>query len=177
VGSDRAAIAVESDGRWLVGPDNGLLSPALLLPGARAVQLPIPATASATFHGRDVFAPAAAALASGSPLDALGTPHESPVVRRTPEAQRRADGNIQGQVITVDRFGNAITNLMPRLGNVVEVNGSALPVRRAYAEVAPGEPIALVGSSGLIEIAVRDGSGATKFGLTRGSPVVLRARG
>ena len=73
VGSWRAALAVESDGRWLLGPDNGLLSPALLVAGARAVALPVPQRAAPTFHGRDVFAPAAAALATGAPLDALGT--------------------------------------------------------------------------------------------------------
>src|SRR5687767_13525638 len=78
VGSSRVALAVESDGRWLVGPDNGLLSPALLLPGARVVRLPVPAGASATFHGRDVFAPVAAALATGTPLDSLGEPFLSP---------------------------------------------------------------------------------------------------
>src|ERR671933_2813826 len=71
VGSPRAALAVESDGRWLVGPDNGLLSPALLAGGARVVALPVPAGAAPTFHGRDVFAPAAAALALGTPIDAL----------------------------------------------------------------------------------------------------------
>src|ERR671933_2554401 len=71
VGSARAALAVASDGRWLVGPDNGLLSPALLVAGARAVVLPVPPTAAPTFHGRDVFAPAAAALALGTPIDAL----------------------------------------------------------------------------------------------------------
>src|ERR687883_1519433 len=66
VGSARAALAVSSDGRFLVGPDNGLLSPALLFAGARAVSLPIPQSASPTFHGRDVFAPAAAMLAAGT---------------------------------------------------------------------------------------------------------------
>ena len=72
VGSSRAALAVASDERFLVGPDNGVLSPALLAAGARAVALPLPPNASATFHGRDVFAPAAAALALGEALDALG---------------------------------------------------------------------------------------------------------
>src|SRR5512138_1753 len=74
VGSYRQALAVESDGRFLVGPDNGVLSPALLLPSARVVVMPMPPSAAPTFHGRDVFAPAAAELASGTPLDALGTP-------------------------------------------------------------------------------------------------------
>src|SRR5919107_4845676 len=72
VGGSRAALAVESDGRFLLGPDNGILSPALLLAGARAVSLPIPAHAAPTFHGRDVFAPAAAALLGGLPLDSVG---------------------------------------------------------------------------------------------------------
>jgi S-adenosylmethionine hydrolase len=177
VGSSRAALAVESDERWLVGPDNGLLSPALLVAGARAVALPIPPGAAPTFHGRDVFAPAAAALATGTPLDALGTPMLDVVVRRTPEPRRRPDGSIEGQVITIDRFGNAITNLMGLRAQSVEVNGTTLDVRRSYAEVGHGEPLAVVGSSGLIEIAVRDGSAARVLGLERGSVVVLRQAG
>lgn len=175
VGSARQCLAVESAGRFLVGPDNGVLSPALLLPGARAVALPVPPGASATFHGRDVFAPAAAALATGASLEALGAPAVDPIVRRTPEARRLADGRVAGEVIAVDRFGNAITNLMThRPGAVVEVDGRALPVRRTYADVAAGEPVALVGSSGLIEVAVREGSAAGVLGLRRGAGVVLR---
>src|SRR5918912_2961700 len=81
VGSARAALAVASDGRWLVGPDNGLLSPALLVAGARAVALPVPVRAAPTFHGRDVFAPAAASLALRTPLDALGSPMLDVVIR------------------------------------------------------------------------------------------------
>src|SRR2546430_8245531 len=88
VGSTRAALAVESMGRCLVGPDNGVLSPALLIPNARAVALPIPRDASATFHGRDVFAPAAAALALGAPLESLGALHVTAMIRRTPETHR-----------------------------------------------------------------------------------------
>ena len=174
VGSTRAALAVESDDRWLVGPDNGVLSPALLVAGARAVTLPIPSGAAPTFHGRDVFAPAAAALALGTPLDALGSPALDLVVRRTPEPRRLADGSIEGQVITIDRFGNAITNLVGLRAQSVEVNGTALPLRRSYSEVERGEPLAVVGSTGLIEIAVRDGNGATTLGLGRGSIVIVR---
>jgi S-adenosylmethionine hydrolase len=177
VGSPRAALAVESDGRRLVGPDNGLLSPALLVAGARAIVLPIPAGAAPTFHGRDVFAPAAAALALGTPLDALGDPALDVVLRRTPEPRRRADGSLEGQVITVDRFGNAITNLLALRAVSVEVNGTVLPVRRSYSDVRVGEAVALVGSTGLIEVAVRDGSGAAALGLQRGSVVVLRVGG
>jgi S-adenosylmethionine hydrolase len=174
VGSGRAALAVESDERFLVGPDNGVLSPALLVTGARVVTLPIPSGATATFHGRDVFAPAAAELALGATLDALGSPAMDFVVRRTPEPRRLADGSIEGQVITIDRFGNAITNLLGLRAQSVEVNGTVLPLRRSYADGRQGEPIALVGSAGLIEIAVRDGSAAATMRLERGSVVLLR---
>jgi S-adenosylmethionine hydrolase len=174
VGSSRRALAVESDDRLLVGPDNGVLSPALLLAGARVVELPIPPTASPTFHGRDVFAPAAALLAAGAPLDTLGSPVTDAIVRRTPEARRRADGALEGEVIAVDRFGNAITNLLSRRGGVLEVAGRSLPVRRTYADVARGDAVALCGSSGLVEVAVRDGSAASVLGIGRGTIVVWR---
>jgi S-adenosylmethionine hydrolase len=174
VGSARAALVVESDGRWLVGPDNGVLSPALLVTGARAVALPVPATAAPTFHGRDVFAPAAAELALGASLDSLGSPTLDVVVRRTPEPRRLPNGSVEGQIIAIDRFGNAITNLMSLRAQSIEVNGTLLPVRRSYVDVPTGDPIAVVGSTGLIEIAVRDGNAAKKMKLRRGSVVVLR---
>ena len=174
VGTARAALAVESEGRFLVGPDNGVLSPALLHPDARCVALPIAAGASPTFHGRDVLAPAAGRLATGTTLDTLGEPHPDPVVRRTPEAIRRADGAIAGSVITIDRFGNAVTNLMSHRGvGMVEIAGRQLPLHRAYADVRPGEPVALIGSSGLVEIAIREGNAARQLSLHRGSDVVL----
>ena len=174
VGTGRAALAVESQRRYLVGPDNGVLSPALLAPGVRVVRLAVPTDISSTFHGRDVFAPAAVHLALGQPFDALGAPVTDPVIRRTPEAHRAADGSLAGQVVTIDRFGNAITNLLGVKAGVVVVAGRTVPVRRIYADVAPGEPLALVGSSGLLEIAVRDGSAAAVLGLVRGAPVTHR---
>jgi S-adenosyl-L-methionine hydrolase (adenosine-forming) len=177
VGSSRAAIAVSSDGRFLVGPDNGVLSPALLLPGAQVVSLPVPTDAAPTFHGRDVFAPAAAALARGSSLSSLGTPHDEPVVRRTPEVVREKDGWLRGEVIVIDRFGNAVTNLIGVHGGELHVNTHAIPLRRTYADVGVGEPVALVGSSGLIEVAVRDGSAAKVLGLERGTAVRVRDGG
>ncbi|HEY9479619.1 MAG TPA: SAM-dependent chlorinase/fluorinase [Gemmatimonadaceae bacterium] len=173
VGSARAAIAVSSDERFLVGPDNGVLSPALLARDARAVALPLPTHASATFHGRDVFAPAAALLASGAVLDDLGAPHESPVIRRTPEARRLSDGRVAGEVIAVDRFGNLITNLVAMNGGTVSVASRSLVVRRVYADVAVGELTAVIGSLGFVEIALRDGSAAATLGLGRGAPVLL----
>jgi S-adenosylmethionine hydrolase len=174
VGSARQALAVESDGRWLVGPDNGVLSPGLLRPGARAVVLPVPQTAAPTFHGRDVFAPAAARLATGTPLEALGAPAGSPVVRRTPAPQRRADGWVEGVVLAIDRFGNAVTNLPARGLHVAAVGGLELPVVGTYADLPPGGCGALGGSSGLLELACREGRADVVLALGRGTPVRAR---
>jgi S-adenosylmethionine hydrolase len=174
VGSARGAIAAASEGRYLVGPDNGVLSPALLHGDARCVSLRVPPGASATFNGRDVFAPAAAQLALGTPLESLGAEAPAPRIRRTPEATRRADGAVQGEVITVDRFGNAVTNLLALRGGEVQVGELTLALRRTYADASVGEPLALVGSSGLVEIAVRDGSAADRLGVRKGTRVLLR---
>ena len=160
VGSRRAALAVAADGRFLVGPDNGVLSPALLTPGCRAVALAVPTHASATFHGRDVFAPAAAKLASGVDVEALGSPARDPMIRR----------------IAIDRFGNAITNLIGEYGAQVVVNARDVTLRRTYADLEPGNAGAVIGSNGLIEIVVRDGRAADVLTLERGTPVVLRSR-
>jgi len=177
VGSDRTALAVSSEDRFLVGPDNGVLSPALLASGSRAVSLPTPPTASATFHGRDVFAPAAAHLASGTAIDALGGPCLDPVVRRTPEARRASDGSVIGEIIAIDRFGNAISNLIAPRGGRIEIRGRTLPIVRTYADGPVGDIIALVGSTGFVEIAQRDGSAARVLEITRGTRVTLRSPG
>ena len=174
VGGSRAAIAVECERRFLVGPDNGVLSPALLHREARCVRLAIPPTASPTFHGRDVFAPAAAQLACGTPLDVLGEAYRDPMIRRTPEAVRRDDGAIGGAVITIDRFGNLVTNLMSRRGGVIEYAGQSLPIVRTYSDVESGALVALVGANGLVEVALRDGSAAERLRARRGDAVVLR---
>ncbi|HZS58537.1 MAG TPA: SAM-dependent chlorinase/fluorinase [Gemmatimonadaceae bacterium] len=172
VGGTRAAIAVSAAGRFLVGPDNGLLSPALLMPDARAVVLPIPPGASATFHGRDVFAPAAARLAIGMAIDALGPSAASPVIRRTPEPKRGVDGGLHGVIMTIDRFGNAITNLVGLRGGSITVGDRRLDIVRSYVDVPAGAVTALCGSSGLVEIAERDGNAARSLRLTRGASVV-----
>jgi S-adenosyl-L-methionine hydrolase (adenosine-forming) len=173
VGSPRAALAVSSDERFLVGPDNGVLSAALIEHEARAVELSVSASASATFHGRDVFAPAAAALARGESIDALGNPAAAPIVHRTAAPSRTADGLLQGEVVALDQFGNAITNL-PGADGFVVFGHREIAIRRAYADVALGEAVALVGSSGMIEIAIRNDSAARGLGLSRGAKVILR---
>ena len=175
VGSARAPLAIASDGRFLVGPDNGVLSPSLLAAGARAVALRVPTGAAPTFHGRDVFAPAAASLALGTPIDSLGDPFADPVVRRTPEARRGPDGSVIGEVIAIDRFGNAITNLIAPRGGWIESGGRLFPILRTYADAEVGDLMALVGSSGFVEVARRDGNAAQSLGLVRGAVVTLRA--
>lgn len=176
VGTGRAAIAVESDGRFLVGPDNGVLSPALFTLDARVVAVPVDPQASATFHGRDVFAPVAAELAMGAPLERVGDPYMSALRLRTPQPQRHADGSLHGEVLTIDRFGNAITNLAVRDGGVIEVAGRRAPMVRTYGDAETGALIALVGSNGFVELAIREGNAAIALGLTRGASVVLRPR-
>lgn len=175
VGSSRAALAVQSDDRFLVGPDNGVLSPSLLEPSARAVTLAAPKHASATFHGRDVFAPTAASLARGETIDSLGASALDPIIRRTPVPVRRSDGAIEGEIIAIDRFGNAITNLTGIDSGFVALGELVIPVRRTYAEGSIGLPVAVVGSSGLLELAVRNDSAARALGISRGDKVVLNA--
>ena len=174
VGSSRAALAVRSDERFLVGPDNGVLSPSLLAGGSQAVSLPVSASAAATFHGRDVFAPTAALLATGVPIDSLGAVCLDPIIRRTPEARRGENGSVIGEVIAVDRFGNAISNLIAPRGGRIEIAGRVMRISRTYADAPVGELLALTGSSGFVEIAKRDGSAAHALEIARGTPVVLR---
>jgi S-adenosylmethionine hydrolase len=103
------------------------------------------------------------------------------VRRRTPPPLRREDGALEGEVLTFDRFGNAVTNLVPArplpLGATVETMGQVIPLVRTYGDVPPGAPLALVGSSGLVEVAVRNGSAAGRFGMARGQRVVLLGAG
>ncbi len=175
VGTERRALAVQTDDAFFVGPDNGLLRLAARKI-RRSVALPLPAGSSSTFHGRDVFAPAAGRLAAGEPLSSLGRPAGRLQPLDWP-APRRRGATLRGEVIHVDHFGNLITNLSALDG---ELQAGAFRTRRlhkTYGEVARGEPLALIGSHGLIEIAVRDGSAASLLALGRGAAVLLVARG
>jgi S-adenosylmethionine hydrolase len=173
VGTARAALAVEADGRFLVGPDNGVLSPAFRVEGTQAVKLDVPGGASPTFHGRDVFAPAAARIARGEFLDIIGRRVRPSVIMHTPTPLKIGDVQ-SGEIIAIDRFGNAITNFESVDGATVHAAGMSVPVVRTFSEVHPGEVCALIGSAGLLEIAVRDGSAATTLGLAVGDPVESR---
>ncbi|HEX6938497.1 MAG TPA: SAM-dependent chlorinase/fluorinase [Longimicrobiales bacterium] len=182
VGSDRRAIAARVDGRLFVAPDNGILSCVLGEAQAEAIvaieaRRFLRAEISPTFHGRDVFAPVAAHLARGAPLDALGPRVSAPVLLSLPRAERTGEG-IRGRVIHVDRFGNLLTNIPGawlEAGARVAVDGVDVGgVHRTYADVAPGHTLALVGSSGMVEVSVRGGSAADALRATRGSPVTIR---
>jgi S-adenosylmethionine hydrolase len=107
-------------------------------------------------------------------VDSLGTPFAGAIVRRTPEPRRIESGHIAGEVILIDRFGNVVTNLVGRRDMLVEVNGREIPIVRTYSDVEPGALLALVGSNGLIEIAVRDGNAAVELQLGRGDQILTR---
>jgi S-adenosylmethionine hydrolase len=183
VGSGRRAVAVRSRrGDLLVGPDNGLLLPALEHLGGLAAAVELSESAywgparSRTFHGRDLFAPVVGHLASGVPLERLGRKLEQLEAPFRFPAPGVEDGLPVGEVLHVDTYGNLITNLpgaqLParfrvRLGLTV-VEGAPHP---NYQAVAPGELLALVGSSGLLEISARDGNAASALGVDRGERV------
>ena len=185
VGSSRRPLVVDAGGYRWVGPDNGLFSFALGLPGARAFRITHPdlrrEPVSATFHGRDVFAPAAAHLASGFPVEDVGPEIDDPL-RLASTQTVTSDSRIEGAVIHVDHFGNAISCIgaadLTALGDPSQlrvVAGSAAldGIVRTYAEVEPGAAAALVGSGGLLEIVVRDGSATAEIGLQRGDTVTV----
>lgn len=180
VGSTRRAVAVALEHQdrtyYVVLPDNGLLTPILQQVTLKAaVSLENSAyhlrTMSATFHGRDLFAPVAAHLAAGVPLEELGphVPTEDLVRIAWPEPQY-TPGGWHIAVIHVDHFGNLITNLP---GDVLEPSSTGWTIQlgnetirgvsRTFADVAVGEPVAYIGSSGLLEIAVRQGSARQAF--------------
>ncbi|WP_456415230.1 SAM hydrolase/SAM-dependent halogenase family protein [Oceanithermus profundus] len=176
VGSDRRALAVRGERLWYVLPDNGLLTLAAELDPPRAAwalepRRFAPGPVSPTFHGRDLFAPAAAHLALGQPPDALGPRLDVGELVRLPLAT--AAGR-EGEVIAFDRFGNAISNLRPsQRPEAVHLAGRRIPFRTTFADVPEGEAVAYLGSSGLVEIAIRGGSLREKFKLFEGAAVSL----
>ena len=183
VGGARADVVVEAEGSLFIGPDNGVLSLAAAAP--RRIHLiespgfrrePV----SPTFHGRDVFAPTAGRLAAGEPASAAG-PALAELVELEAPLVRRVGDRVEGAVTHVDAFGNLLTSLSADLvpvGALVEVvgrQGTFHPsLGKTFADVAPGALVAYIGSSGLLEIGLRDGSAATLIGAGRGSPVRLR---
>lgn len=185
VGTDRPPVVVIAGGHAFVGPDNGLFSEvAAILGGGKARRIEttpalapfLPPRISATFHGRDLFAPTAAALASGSlGFNAIGAVHDLRAGAVRPERSREGD-RLLGQVTHYDHFGNAVTDLSAaELGapplRVILPDGTALPLSRTYGDVANGTTLALIGSEGFLEIAVAGGSARGAHGLAPGATV------
>ncbi len=178
VGTTRAAVAIKARGHAFVGPDNGVFSPVLRDAEVEIVALPTPADASPTFHGRDLFAPAAAALASGAALVSLGQPLTD-LPHRLAYTEPHYEGkSVVGEILYVDRFGTLVTNLTPDLVPPyasIEVEGLDLgTLRRTFGDVPTGGLLAYVGSGGEVEVAVRDGSAARRLGLGVGGRVRAR---
>jgi hypothetical protein len=178
VGTARAALALRAHGHWFVGPDNGLFTPVLRDAEVEIVTLPTPIGAAPTFHGRDLFAPAAAAIASGKPLSALGDPLTTIPARLSYTAPHYEGKAVVGEIVYVDRFGTLVTNLttelVPPYAVLVVEDLDVGPLRRTFGDVPTGGLLAYVGSGGMIEIAVRDGSAARRLGLGVGGRIRAR---
>jgi S-adenosyl-L-methionine hydrolase (adenosine-forming) len=181
VGSSRAALAIETKNCFFVGPDNGVLSLALKNESIKSVrrlenQSCFLQPVSRTFHGRDVFAPVAARLCKGFPIHKLG-PTQSEFVRlRWPEPSVGRN-EVRGEILYIDRFGNLITNIgqnllpaenLPRLGFKTRRATRTIALASHYQAVPPGKLVALIGSSGLLEISANGGSAAEELGLRVG---------
>ncbi|HIE39737.1 MAG TPA: hypothetical protein EYH30_11100 [Anaerolineales bacterium] len=201
VGTERRAIALETSRGTFVGPDNGLFTYVLSeVREWRAVELANPAhrpaRVSNTFHGRDLFSPAAAHLAAGVPLEELGPPVTDLISLPLPRLEVGSEG-VEGELLHADRFGNLITSvgrlqwdgddlvLSPAFRREssppirfaaakvrVEMAGRSLAgIRRTYGEAEMGELVPLVGSEGFLEIAVRQGNAQEVLKAQPGDPV------
>ncbi len=204
VGGARKAIGAETGEYTFVGPDNGVLSYVLAeYPDAEIIELSNSdyqlSNVSMTFHGRDIFAPAAAHLANGVPLSAFGGPIRNYAKQLFPQL-RITDNTLNGQVMYADHFGNIITSigelhwvdqtqlmLNPRLMGtaatfptfsnqkvVIECGNQLIRgIRRTYGEAKKGELLALVNSGGYLEIALNQGNAAAQLSLASGAPITL----
>ncbi len=190
VGTDRRALAVRARGQFFVGPDNGLLEWALSDPDAEVHALSetrwFRQPTSRTFHGRDVFAPVAGALARGVAIGEFGPRITDPV--RLPVAAPALEGEaLVGRVMFIDRFGNALTNLSATalasaFGPDVDhatlhltlLDRTVTGLSRSYGDSPVGALVAIMGSSGRIEIAQVGGDAAVRLGIGEGDPVSVR---
>ena len=186
VGSERRAIVCQTETAYFVCPDNGILTH-ILRDEERIHTVAVENSAyflsqvSNTFHGRDIFAPVAAHLSRGVPIDKLGSPVAQPVQLPIPKPQL-TDKAIIGQVIWIDSFGNLVTNISHEIlqvlegrDNVVIHAGSAEidHLNRSYTESAVGEALAIVGSFNRLEISINQGNAAQVLGLKRGDTITI----
>jgi len=182
VGTLRRGIVLASGGHVFVGPDNGLFTPFLAGENVRIFELRAEEyrrrEVSRTFHGRDIFAPAAAHVALGVDLARFGPPVTDPVRLSWPEV-RDARGTVAGVVVHVDRFGNLVTSIradaVPSPGSeaTIAIGGKTIPLVGTYGDLPLGGVGALVGSGNRLEVAVREGSAAAVLRVRRGTPVVI----
>lgn len=186
VGTKRRGLVMRAGpgarGHFFVGPDNGVFGQYAAGGETHLISEPryMRTTISQVFHGRDVFAPAAAHLALGVPLESFGPAVFDPLVAQLPEA-KCTEGCVVGEVLYADKFGNIVTNIegsvLPSAAGDemrVEIGWARLEkLSKTYSDVRVGEMVALVGSSGRLEIAVREGSAAERLQLKAlaGTPV------
>lgn len=193
VGTRRRAIAVNAGPYTFIGPDNGLLSWAITAaagdtaPVGHALENPAYrlAEVSATFHARDVFAPAAAHCAAGVTIDALGPPLESWDVLEFPVLETSRHGVRVGAVVHADRFGNIVTNIsreaidamraeQPNKPVVLQFRGAHIErIVETYADMPAGELVALFGSTGYLELAINGGDAQSRFNASIGEPITV----
>lgn len=182
VGTDRRAIAVRTDRAFYILPDNGLVSCVLEKQSfVKAVALDNPqyhrAKVCSTFHGRDIFSSVAGYLASGVLIDKLGSPADAIEVLKLPDPAIEAD-HITGEILLADHFGNLITNIPADLLDkhymvICDGMNKPIPVNQTYADVKEGTPVAYVGSTGMLEIAIRKGNAAAMLNRAPGDAVRL----
>lgn len=186
VGGERLAVAARLAGQYVVGPDNGLLTLLLRrhrLEGARAIEAPAfrRATVAPTFHGRDIFGPAAARLACGAAFEDAGRALARLVMLDLPDPIS-APGRLLGAVVHSDRFGNLTTNIslddrqQAAVRDVRAAGHSLGGLRRTYGDVAPGEALALTGSAGFLEVAVNLGRANELLSIAVGDTVEVLLR-
>jgi S-adenosyl-L-methionine hydrolase (adenosine-forming) len=193
VGGARRPVVVQTARTTYVAPDNGVLAEALSQdPAHLAIHLTDPRyhlpQVSATFQGRDLFAPAAAHLACGTDPRNLGEEISAASLVSLPRLtlEHRADGAWLGEVLHVDRFGNLVTSVRwpfpdgrPTSAGrplAILVGGARIEgLSRTFSDVAPGDLVAYVGSSGHLEVAIREGKAAARLGVDVGDPVVIES--
>ena len=180
VGTARKAIAASAAGHYFVAPDNGILS-YIMEANEDFIAYEITADhyfrkpVSTTFHGRDVFAPVAAWISRRIDLHQLGPVLQSPVRLPIPAPKRVRDTMIQGAILSVDRFGNLVTNLKPgdisRSFKLLAGQREITTLRTTYGEASPGELFVIPGSAGFLEISMKGGSAAATLNMRAGMPI------